>query len=103
MEATVSANLFRWLAMVEIPVLGGMFWFVWRARRDGELALNEQRRHHENGLGRLRDNVAAYKLDVAKSYASIQLLKDVERRLTRHLLRIEAKLDRRSQSLEGKS
>ncbi|MFT6582067.1 MAG: hypothetical protein ACKVKG_01060 [Alphaproteobacteria bacterium] len=103
MEATMAASLFRWLAMIELPVLGAMFWLVWRTRRDGEIALSEQRRGLEGGLGRLRDDVAAYKLDVAKGYASIQLLKDVERRLTRHLVRIETKLDRRSQHQEDHS
>jgi hypothetical protein len=41
----------------------------------------------------LRGALADYKLDVAQNYASISLLKDVETRLTEHLLRIEAKLD----------
>jgi hypothetical protein len=41
----------------------------------------------------LRDNLAAYKLEVAKNYASITYLKEVERRLTGHLIRIEDKLD----------
>lgn len=41
---------------------------------------------------RLREALAAYKLEVAKSYASVGLMKDVERRLTDHLVRIELKL-----------
>ena len=40
-----------------------------------------------------RANLDAFKLEVAKSYASITALKDVERRLTSHLVRIEQKLD----------
>ena len=41
----------------------------------------------------LRESLAAYKLEVAKSYASIPYLKEVERQLTSHLVRIENKLD----------
>jgi len=41
----------------------------------------------------MRERLSLYKLDVAKDYASIACLKDLERRLTSHLLRIEAKLD----------
>jgi hypothetical protein len=37
--------------------------------------------------------LADFKLDIARNYASIAYLKDVENRLTAHLLRIEAKLD----------
>lgn len=103
METTVYANLFRWLAMVELPVLGGVFWFVWRARRDSEIALADHRRLMDANVGRLRENFAAYKLDVAKNYASISYLKDVERRLTGHLLRIETKLDRRPGQTEARS
>lgn len=40
----------------------------------------------------LETALAAYKLEVAKSYASVGLVKDVERRLTEHLARIEAKI-----------
>lgn len=79
---------------VELPVLGGMFWFFWRSRRESENALSRHQRHIDQTVSLLRDNVAAYKLEVAKNYASIDCLKDVERRLTRHLQRIENKLDR---------
>jgi len=41
----------------------------------------------------MREALAAYKLEVAKTYATTGTLKDVERRLTEHLVRIEAKLD----------
>jgi hypothetical protein len=41
----------------------------------------------------MREGLADYKLEVAKNYVSIAYLKDVERRLTDHLLRIDAKLD----------
>lgn len=41
----------------------------------------------------LRDGLADFKLDVARNYVSIPYLKDIEKRLTAHLLRIEAKLD----------
>ncbi len=89
-----SIDMFKYLTAVELPLLGGMFWFFWRARREGDVALNDQRQRMDLAIGQLRDRIAADKLDVAKNYASAESLKDVERRLTRHLLRIEAKLDR---------
>jgi hypothetical protein len=94
MTAAWSIEMFKYLTAVELPLLGGMFWFFWRARRDGDAALNDHRQRINRTIDHIRDRVSADKLDVAKNYASSESLKDVERRLTRHLLRIEAKLDR---------
>lgn len=91
-----NIDLINWISAVELPVLGGMFWFLWRSRRESDEALAAQQHHTDQTVSQLRDNVAAYKLEVAKNYASIDCLKDVERRLTRHLQRIEAKLDRQT-------
>ncbi len=74
-------------------MLGGLFWLIWRVRRDGEDAGADIRRAAANAVGDLRASLAAYKLEVAKSYASIDYLKDVDRRLSRQLESIEAKLD----------
>jgi len=41
----------------------------------------------------VREALSSYKLEVAKTYVSFELLKDVETRLTDHLLRIEHKLE----------
>ncbi|MEX2618382.1 MAG: hypothetical protein WD767_20040 [Alphaproteobacteria bacterium] len=91
-----NIDLINWISAVELPVLGGMFWFLWRTRRESDAALTAHQHHTDQTVSQLRDNVAAYKLDVARSYASIDCLKDVERRLTLHLQRIEAKLDRQT-------
>jgi hypothetical protein len=77
-----NPNLMWWITAVELPALAGLFWLIWRARRELEAAVDG-----------LREGLAAYKLEVAKSYASIAYLNDVERRLTNHLVRIENKLD----------
>lgn len=71
-----------WITAVEIPVLAGLFLLIWR-----------QRQEQAGALDALKDELAAFKLEVAKSYASTQALKDVEVRLTAHLVRIERKLD----------
>ena len=76
-----------------MPVLAGLFWLIWRTRRDLEDAVDDSRHETETGFGYLRESLSAYKLEVAKSYASIPYLKEVERRLTSHLVRIENKLD----------
>jgi hypothetical protein len=82
-----------WVTAVELPVLGGLFWLISRARLDAEAAVEQVRRAAEAGLADIREALAAYKLEVAKTYVSVDYLKDVERRLTDHLLRIDARLE----------
>jgi hypothetical protein len=71
-----------WITAVELPTLAGLFVLIWRARRDLERAIAET-----------AGNLADFKLDVAKNYASQAALKETEQRLTDHLVRIEQKLD----------
>ncbi|KAF0225923.1 MAG: hypothetical protein FD176_78 [Rhodospirillaceae bacterium] len=82
-----------WITAVELPVLGGLFWLIWRSRQEADDRLDDLAHRLEVGVGQAREALAAYKLEVAKSYATTGYLKDVERRLTEHLVRIEAKLD----------
>jgi len=93
MQAPWTLNIIWWITAVEIPALAGLFWLNWRNSQDAGVALDDSRHEFESGLRHLRDGLAAYKLEVAKSYASIPYLKEVERRLTSHLVRIETKLD----------
>ncbi len=93
MQIPWTFDLIWWITVVEMPALAGLFWLNWRIRRDLEDAIDDARHDTETGLSFIRESLAAYKLEVAKSYASIPYLKEVERRLTSHLLRIEKKLD----------
>lgn len=93
MQIPWTLDLIWWITAVEMPVLAGLFWLIWRTRRDLEDAVDDARHETETGLSFMRESLAAYKLEVAKSYASIPYLKEVERRLTSHLVRIENKLD----------
>ena len=68
--------------MIEIPLLAALFRIIFRQKRDCE-----------NSIGFCRDALAEFKLHVARNYVSVNYLKDVENRLTDHLLRIEKKLD----------
>ena len=88
-----SIDLAWWITAVELPVMGGLFWLIARLRRDAETALETVRARAETAQLQVRESLAAYKLEVAKTYVSVATLKDVERRLTDHLLRIEAKVE----------
>lgn len=85
-----------WLSAVELPALAGLFWLVQRQRDDFHHALEQANRDSRVALQALRAALSDYKLEVAQTYASIGLLREVETRLTEHLLRIEGKLDQAS-------
>lgn len=93
MSARWTIDLMWWVTAVELPAMAGLFWMAWRTRRDADTDITDARRLCETGLSQMREALSAYKLEVAKSYASITYIKDVEKRLTAHLERIEHKLD----------
>lgn len=93
MQTTSGLDLIWWISAVELPALAGLFWIGWRNHRALNDDIDDLRHESEVGQALLRQNLDAFKLDVAKNYASISYLKDVEERLTGHLIRIEEKLD----------
>ncbi|MBL4693570.1 MAG: hypothetical protein JKY92_09610 [Magnetovibrio sp.] len=93
MQPVPGVDLSWWITAVELPALAGLFWINWRNHRAAEEEIDEIRHSQDVGLAHLRQHLDAYKLDVAKTYVSIAYLKDVEERLTGHLIRIENKLN----------
>ena len=82
-----------WITAVEMPVMAGLFWQIVRLRKDSQDALENLRVRAETASAQVRESLAAYKLEVAKTYVSMDTLKEVEKRITDHLLRIEHKLE----------
>jgi hypothetical protein len=81
-----------WVRFVEIPVAAGLFWMIHGLRQD---FLNRSDRIDERGaeaLTRTREDLADYKLEVARTYVPLSLMRDVDRRLSEHMLRIESKI-----------
>ena len=71
MSELIMHNIVWWITVIEIPALAGL------------LAL----------CLKLRDAQASDRLDAMRSYAPMRDVRDLEKRLVSHLLRIEAKLD----------
>lgn len=95
MNPTPALDLIWWITAIELPALGGLFWLIQQTRKETDQALEPLRRGLETSGVQLRESLSAYKLEVAKSYASVADVKALEDRLTGHLLRIETKLDGR--------
>lgn len=93
MQTATGLDLNWWITAVEIPALAGLFWINWRNQRSAEEEIDNLRHGLDVGLAHLRQHLDAYKLKVANTYVSNTYLKDVEERLTRHLIRIEDKLN----------
>lgn len=75
-------DIMWWITVIEIPILTALFGLILKARQD-----------FEAGQARLRDVLNAFRIDVAKNYAQSAAVRELENRITSHLLRIEAKLD----------
>jgi hypothetical protein len=82
-----------WITAVELPALAGLFVLIWRARRDAQEALDHAAQRLDVVDASTRDQLSAFKVEVATTYASIPALRESEGRLTAHLVRIEKKLD----------
>ncbi len=82
-----------WAAMVELPAFAALFRMVLRHKREMDSGLEQLKAAQEQQISGLKEALADFKLHVARNYVSVNYLKDVESRLTNHLLRIEKKLD----------
>jgi hypothetical protein len=83
---------------VQAPMVAALFWMMHGLRR----GLSERPSASDDppaplrdpdALARTRDELAAFKLEVARTYVPLSLIRDVDQRLTQQLLRIEEKLD----------
>jgi len=89
----ISKDLIWWITVVDLPVMAGLFALIWRTRHENTKSINTMRQILDTRSEQLRDALAAFKLEVARHYASQNDLRSLEKRLVSHLLRIEAKLD----------
>jgi hypothetical protein len=89
----ISSDLAWWITVFDLPAMAGLFWLIWRTRQDSEAAVDDLHALLARRSDQLREALNAFKLEVAKTYASQTDLRELEGRLTSHLLRIELKLD----------
>lgn len=73
-----SQNLVMWITGILVAAMGAQSGWIMAMRNKAERALRD---------------LNEYKVHVAENYVPNSVLKQVEERLTAHLLRIEGKLD----------
>ncbi len=102
----LSQDLVWWITVFDLPAMAGLFALIWRTRREAEDAISDLQHALDHRSDQLRDALGAFKLEVAKNYASQKDLHALESRLVEHLLRIESKLDAtalKAEALKAKS
>ena len=82
-----------WISAVEAPIVAALFWMIHGLRKDLHDRIDRSAERESEAVSRTRDDLANFKLEVARSYVPLSLIRDVDNRLTQHLLRIENKLD----------
>ena len=102
----LSHDLVWWITVVDLPALAALLALILRTRNHCDAALDELHITLDHRSDQLRDALNAFKLEVAKTYASQKDLHALESRLVEHLLRIESKLDKtalKAEALKAKS
>ncbi len=89
----LTKDLLLWISAIEIPVLGALFSLILKYKAHGDEDIQKLRDLLEIRNHQLSEALTAFKLEVAKTYASRRDLRDLEIRLVDHLLRIENKLE----------
>ena len=97
----ISEILVWWVTLIDLPALSTLFWLIWRTRREQEQTAAHMREIIEARNAQMREALSSFKLEVAKSYASISDMKEIEARLIAYLLRIESKLDATAMKTEA--
>lgn len=82
-----------WITAVEAPIVAALFWMIHGLRRDlqGRIERGDQR--DSDALTRTREELAQFKLEVARTYVPLSLIRDLDRRISDHLIRIEEKIE----------
>ena len=75
-------------ALADTPLALVLLWTVVQLRRD-----LGNRADPPPGPDQAREELAAFKLEVARTYVPLSLIRDMDARLTRQLTRFEEKLD----------
>lgn len=101
MNTILDSGLIWWITAVDLPALSTLFWISLRHKKETEEEIGRIQDNLDVRATQLREALSAFKLEVAKSYASVTDMKDLEGRIVSHLIRIESKLDQTALKTEA--
>lgn len=82
-----------WITAVEVPVVAALFWMIHGLRREVQDRIERGDQRDSDALARTREDLAQFKIEVARTYVPLSLIRDLDRRISDHLIRIEEKLE----------
>ena len=82
-----------WISVVEVPVVVALFRMIHGLKQEVQGRIDRGDTRDSEALSRAREDLAEFKLEVARTYVPLSLIRDVDQRLSAHLLRIEGKLE----------
>lgn len=82
-----------WIRFIELPILAGLFKLMWDIKKDLIARIERIELRHAETTAELRAEIASFKLEVARGYVPIQMMRELDRRMSLQLMRIEEKLD----------
>lgn len=92
--SSFDLDLTTWLTVIILPMLGALFMMIQGVKREASDRIELITARKSEALMALRDDLSSHKLEVARSYAPLHAIRDIDRRLSLQLMRIEDKLDR---------
>lgn len=90
---TFISDMLAWMTAIIIPLLTALCAYTYRAKNTLENRMSSLYDMLHTETETVHTALMNYKLEVAQKYASLATLRDLESRLTNHLIRIEKKLD----------
>ena len=82
-----------WISVVEVPVVVALFRMIHGIKQDVQNRIERGDTRDSEAVARAREDLAEFKLEVARAYVPLSLIRDVDQRMSSHLLRIEGKLE----------
>ena len=98
MPAMTQPELVWWISAVEAPIVGALFYMINGLRRDLHDRIDRDTQRETEAMARTREDLSEFKLEVARSYVPLSLIREVDRRLSQQLMRIEEKLEQAAHS-----
>ena len=82
-----------WISVIEVPVVAALFRMLYGLKQEIQNRIDRGDSRDSEAVSRTRDELAEFKLEVARTYVPLSLIRDVDQRLSSHLLRIDGKLE----------
>ena len=82
-----------WISVIKVPIVAALIRMIYGLKQEIQSRIERGDTRDSEAVARTRDELAEFKLEVARTYVPLSLIRDVDQRLSSHLLRIEGKLE----------